>query len=759
MIIYLSLLVVVSILLLYIIYKEKEHKETYIYTTKEYFLGTLTIAKNEEMIIDEFVQHNKDQGVNHMYIINNGSTDNMIVVLKPYIDSGFVTIYDLPEQHSQVKHYQNAYDSEVKKKCEWLAVIDVDEYVFGLEEKLSTVLKSSESVDYIKLPWLMFGSHGQVKHPKSIRETFITRKKGTHTLQKSLFRTKFVDKLEIHVHPISDTSARIVDMDNKIRLNHYPIMSWEYFSKVKMTRGDVNTDKNVRDEKYFKSYDEGTTHEDTTLRDISICLYSDKSREKFNDLASPKTIFDSGSLPTELDIVISHYSREIDWVFKLLEGISLTSYRIFLYTKGTDDMSRYIHKIHKLVELENIGRCDHTYVYHIIDNYNNPMSKTTLFLKDSSIITQDAIIDIDRSSDKGSATTLEWLYKNFSKLPILSFTGSIVLEVLDHDNLEDWRIKNYKKSYDQNKNRDMFMTAPKYLVPFKNWTKNVLEEPNFSVSLIKKVAYRAVFFVPSFAFQFQTMEVWLRIGMTLSYGANIETGHFMERLWHYLFTTVKNPEKKLEKIHSGLTFKYGNIIEEYPEQIMSTMYIDSEDVVLEIGANIGRNTLVIASLLTDSSNLVSLETDKKTCVMLEENKKNNNLKFFIENSAISKLPVLCDGWNSIQVDETYNTPLTESQWFANIISFEELEVKYDKKFDTLVADCEGALYYILQDFPKMLNDIKTIIMENDYKDINHKLKVDEILKANQFLRKFVKAGGWGPCSEFFYEVWKKSDSK
>ena len=46
-------------------------------------------------------------------------------------------------------------------------------------------------------------------------------------------------------------------------------------------------------------------------------------------------------------------------------------------------------------------------------------------------------------------------------------------------------------------------------------------------------------------------------------------------------------------------------------------------------------------------------------------------------------------------------------------------------------------------------------MENDYHLIEHKLKVNEILEVYNF--KVVKSvrGGWGPCSDFFFEVWSK----
>jgi hypothetical protein len=70
-------------------------------------------------------------------------------------------------------------------------------------------------------------------------------------------------------------------------------------------------------------------------------------------------------------------------------------------------------------------------------------------------------------------------------------------------------------------------------------------------------------------------------------------------------------------------------------------------------------------------------------------------------------------------------------------------------------DCEGAFYYILTDMPNILNNIILIIMENDYHDITHKNYIDTVLKQNGFHVEYSEAGGWGPCSERFFEVWKR----
>ena len=46
-------------------------------------------------------------------------------------------------------------------------------------------------------------------------------------------------------------------------------------------------------------------------------------------------------------------------------------------------------------------------------------------------------------------------------------------------------------------------------------------------------------------------------------------------------------------------------------------------------------------------------------------------------------------------------------------------------------------------------------MENDYHDIKHKEYINSVLKQNNFNIIYQESGGWGPCQEFFYEVFKR----
>ena len=209
---------------------------------------------------------------------------------------------------------------------------------------------------------------------------------------------------------------------------------------------------------------------------------------------------------------------------------------------------------------------------------------------------------------------------------------------------------------------------------------------------------------------------------------------------------------KLIKLHNKLQIRHGDFNSELPEQMMAINYITGNEKVLEIGGNIGRNSLIIASLLKDSRNLVTLESDAEIALQLTENRDINNLQFYIENSALSKRKLIQKGWDTIVSDE-----LLPDYKPVNTITLEELNNKYNIEFDTLVLDCEGAFYYILIDMPEIVTNINLIIMENDYHNLEHKLYIDNKLREEKFEVVYSQIGGWGPCYNNFFEVWKKKD--
>jgi len=221
---------------------------------KTYTLSLLTICKNESMVIEEFIEHYLWQGVQHIYIIDNGSTDDTKDKIKKY--SKYITYYYKTEPHKQIDHYNDVY-KKIKHKTKWLIVADVDEYIYN-KNKNNNICDFVNTLDYskiaaVQLNWNMFGSSGYINQPESIRKSFTFKKIDLDDNPKSIVNTSLTKSLNIHTH--NYTNDNIIQNPSELQLNHYAIMSEEYFRSVKMTRGAADNVVNVRDMNYFDKYD------------------------------------------------------------------------------------------------------------------------------------------------------------------------------------------------------------------------------------------------------------------------------------------------------------------------------------------------------------------------------------------------------------------------------------------------------------------------------------------------------------------------
>lgn len=222
---------------------------------------------------------------------------------------------------------------------------------------------------------------------------------------------------------------------------------------------------------------------------------------------------------------------------------------------------------------------------------------------------------------------------------------------------------------------------------------------------------------------------------------------------------IPSIHERLHKMHRSLSCIYGPLHHEYEEQIMTIMYLTGNEKVLEIGANIGRNSVIIAYILKqcNNNNFVALETHDYIAKQLEHVRDFNNFSFYIENSALSKRKIIQKEWNTIVSD------IVLDGWQpVNTITFNDLKKKYNIDFDTLILDCEGAFFQILLDMPEILTNIKLITMENDYDELWKKKCVDHILTMNGFKVVYSKPLSnqlideiHHPCKENLYEVWKR----
>jgi FkbM family methyltransferase len=224
-----------------------------------------------------------------------------------------------------------------------------------------------------------------------------------------------------------------------------------------------------------------------------------------------------------------------------------------------------------------------------------------------------------------------------------------------------------------------------------------------------------------------------------------------------------NLTMELKKLHNSFTMVHGNSMDELPEQIMAFKHIRPSAVVLELGGNVGTNSLVINSRLTTPRNHVVVEPVADSQDKLRENRDANGAQFQVCPFAISKIPLVQKGWRSKPLP---SNGLQEGWNEIPTISYSDLQTRYQMPFDTLVADCEGCLNSMLRENPDMLSQITQVILEHDFAtdgDFYEFLeamktggfkKVDEMRKGDQHCPSLDWSDG-RVIDPTFVSVWEK----
>jgi FkbM family methyltransferase len=222
---------------------------------------------------------------------------------------------------------------------------------------------------------------------------------------------------------------------------------------------------------------------------------------------------------------------------------------------------------------------------------------------------------------------------------------------------------------------------------------------------------------------------------------------------NYSLRNMLGSSYDLQKIHDFTRLLIGSMKDELPEQELALEFIRPDDHVVELGSNIGRNTIVLSCILTDpSKQLVTFECNPDFIDILRFHRDINGLEFQIINSALSKRPLYIRDWET-----TTERNINSSDEWKEIktMDWKTMEDTYPEFHPTvLVADCEGALYPIFKDdSEEILKNLRCVIMENDYHDIDQYIYVQTQLVKHNFLCHKTIGGGWGPCANFFYQVW------
>ena len=175
------------------------------------------IAKNENKYLDEWIKHHNNIGFDGIILYDNNDINGEIINTKEY-DSVKVIDYrgkhiNVPEQwrtnniplHDGIQEqaYNECYHTHAKQ-YDWVAFIDVDEFLFLENDmKINDFLKQEKfnDVDAIQFNWETYGDNGKIKYENiPVLQRFTTKAKHQPPMVKTIVKTNNPNFVTLQIH-------------------------------------------------------------------------------------------------------------------------------------------------------------------------------------------------------------------------------------------------------------------------------------------------------------------------------------------------------------------------------------------------------------------------------------------------------------------------------------------------------------------------------------------------------------------------------
>ena len=217
-------------------------------------LGVVVMVRNEAPYLEEWLAYHHALGVQHFFIYDNGSTDELQQVIETWVNHGLVTLMHWPLPGGQIDAYSHALRF-FGPSLEWLAFFDVDEFLVPLlDDDIAAMLERWPEAADVRVPRKDFGFSGHRVSPDGLTIESYTeiadvfkRDPGKPVRVKTIARPGSISAVGIHTATVADvprspegqavpaeTAAKAVH--GVAQLNHYYTRSFEEF-EAKRFRG------------------------------------------------------------------------------------------------------------------------------------------------------------------------------------------------------------------------------------------------------------------------------------------------------------------------------------------------------------------------------------------------------------------------------------------------------------------------------------------------------------------------------------------
>lgn len=210
------MVVMVVVIVIVIITVNNHKKRIDRFTIINNKLSIMAIFKNEELYLEEWLQHHINEGINHFYLYSNDENMEKYKFLDKYKDKITLipwtnithSIYSTVQRDAYthcIRNYINEYD--------FLLMLDIDEFLVPLlkNRKVVDIVNKLDKnkVKSVKIQRYNFGSDGHVRKPYgSVMQNYKKHEKICSSF-KAMANSTYIDTSQIyygvHDHPYKDT--------------------------------------------------------------------------------------------------------------------------------------------------------------------------------------------------------------------------------------------------------------------------------------------------------------------------------------------------------------------------------------------------------------------------------------------------------------------------------------------------------------------------------------------------------------------------
>lgn len=242
-------------------------------------------------------------------------------------------------------------------------------------------------------------------------------------------------------------------------------------------------------------------------------IYSARSSLSISSLETFKT------KNRRYEIVVARYKEDVTY---LVDDPLFQPFYIRLYNKGDPIQDPRVLSRCKVIDLPNVGKCDHTYLHHIVENYDH-LSDVTVFLPAS-------CYHIDERRERLTRTIQHALEHKISAF-IAADTG---MPIQDHPGLKDFVLDVWETTYTANKDEKSYELLPANPRPFGAWMKK-----HFPANTNTFLVYNGIFASSREDIQHTSREKYKELCEEIGHHKNPEAGHYIERAWITLFSPIQ----------------------------------------------------------------------------------------------------------------------------------------------------------------------------------------------------------------------------